>query len=222
MSAPRWGHHWSRSTIEQACASIGLPLHIYGGPFWHHTMQQILLEKLAAGADWVLCFDHDTCLRKNDLIQLLQHAIEHDVDALAATQVRRSDKAVIMSRARKTDTDYLLEADTAHFGCTILKCSALANVPLPWFWELPNIEGCWSKKAHQLKVHPFMQRVADEVGNVFAVDADIWFWKQWKAAGNSLFVDLSLPIGHVEEMVSEMQPDGTVSHRSVNDWGYDL
>jgi len=51
----------------------------------------------------------------------------------------------------------------------------------PWFQGLPNEQGEWGDGR---------------------VDDDIFFWRQWKKAGNRLFVSPRVILGHGEYMVT--------------------
>ena len=69
------------------------------------------------------------------------------------------------------------EVDSAHFGCTLISTKALKRTPKPWFQDQPNAAG--------------------EYGDG-RTDADIWFWKQFRAGGNRLYVTPRVSIGHGE------------------------
>ena len=76
----------------------------------------------------------------------------------------------------------------------------LKDVPKPWFNNQPDENGQWSENK---------------------IDDDIWFWKQWKEAGRTIFMDPGCRIGHMEEMVSQFEEvDGAykVVHYYQKDW----
>ena len=76
--------------------------------------------------------------------------------------------------------DEPIKVATAHFGLTAIDLHKLANVPKPWFITTADAKG--------------------EFGDG-RTDDDIHFWRQWEKAGNSLYLDPRVRIGHLEEMV---------------------
>jgi hypothetical protein len=49
--------------------------------------------------------------------------------------------------------------------------------------------------------------------------AKIWFWKQWEAAGNTVYLDPQTRIGHMEEMVVMVEPNTYEAvHAYPNEW----
>lgn len=90
-----------------------------------------------------------------------------------------------------------MEVDTAHFGLTLLRCDALRNTPKPWFKGMPDADGDYGPER---------------------VDSDIWFWKQWREAGHSVYVSPNAKVGHLELMVAEFGEGMEPQHVYVNDW----
>ena len=73
------------------------------------------------------------------------------------------------------------QVDTAHFGCTIISTAALRRMKKPWFYEQADPQGGYGEGR---------------------VDADIGFWRQWKASGNRLYVTPRVCIGHGEYVIT--------------------
>jgi hypothetical protein len=73
--------------------------------------------------------------------------------------------------------------ETAHFGCTLLRSSALARMNTPWFVGTPNEDGHWTDVPE---------------GKAARVDPDIAFWRQWTASGNTLALAPQVAFGHAE------------------------
>jgi hypothetical protein len=73
------------------------------------------------------------------------------------------------------------EVDAAHFGCTIISTAALRRMRKPWFHSKPNDDGEWDDGR---------------------VDDDMFFWQQWRASGNRIFVTPRVVIGHGEYVVT--------------------
>lgn len=221
MSAPRFGVHIVRDSIQQACDSMGLPLSIDQGVFWSHSMQSKMMALIQRGVDWIITFDHDTMLHPDHIKILLYHAKRDDIDALAALQCHRGSEVPLLSRAslHTTDGSNLVKAQTAHFGCTILKAKALERMPLPWMWELPTRDGTWGKIATDQPVHPALTAAYDAMPEGYcSVDPDIWFWHRWQDAGNSLFIDFDVRVGHLEEMVTYYDENGKLQRIYPDKW----
>jgi hypothetical protein len=74
----------------------------------------------------------------------------------------------------------------------------LKGVPLPWFWSKPDDNNEWGD---------------------LRIDDDIWFWKQWESAGNTVYLDPQTRIGHMEEMVVMVDPiTYEAVHAYPNEW----
>ena len=90
-----------------------------------------------------------------------------------------------------------LKATTAHFGLTVLNLEKLATVPKPWFISKPNEKGEW------------------DIGHI---DDDVHFWLNWKEAGNTVYIDPGVRIGHVEEMVTMFDENLQQIHIYPKEW----
>ena len=51
----------------------------------------------------------------------------------------------------------------------------------PWFWEQPNADGEWAAGR---------------------LDPDIYFWRKWQDAGNTLYLANRVSIGHLQHMAT--------------------
>jgi hypothetical protein len=91
-----------------------------------------------------------------------------------------------------------VKVDTAHFGLTAIKLDRLKDVPKPWCWSTPTEDGLW------------------EDGQ--KTDEDIYFWRQWQKHGRTIYVDGSVNIGHMEEMVSGFDETGKHMYCYPNEW----
>jgi hypothetical protein len=72
-------------------------------------------------------------------------------------------------------------ADTAHFGLTVIRTSALRRTPKPWFVGIPNEKGDWGDGRR---------------------DPDIGFWHRFREAGNTVAVCPQVAIGHAELVIT--------------------
>jgi hypothetical protein len=73
------------------------------------------------------------------------------------------------------------EVDTMHFGCTVISTAALKRTPKPWFLGVPNKDGEWGEGRR---------------------DDDIYFWENFRKAGNRCYVSPRVILGHGEYMVT--------------------
>jgi hypothetical protein len=55
-------------------------------------------------------------------------------------------------------------------------------------------------------------------GQMGRIDADIYFWQNWKAAGNTLAIHPAVRIGHMEEMVSVYDATMKLHHLYPSEW----
>ncbi len=219
MSAPRYGNHISRGSVEKSLEELSIPLQVYTGVFWHHVLTDLFMEAVYThDCEWILCFDHDTILAPEHVINLLTHAVKHDLDALAALQPKRASDDPLFSMISGKFDESILQVQTAHFGCTAIKCDALKDVPHPWFWEVPDRDGMWAKRAHTGEVHPIVATLHDSFANFVTCDADIWFWHNWKWSNKKVYVDCSVRVGHMEELVSYYSGPGKIERVTYGDW----
>jgi hypothetical protein len=73
------------------------------------------------------------------------------------------------------------EADSAHFGLTVISTSALKRAKKPWFWSKPGPDGSW---------------------NEGRVDPDIYWWRNWRESGNKVYITPRVILGHGEYVVT--------------------
>ena len=89
------------------------------------------------------------------------------------------------------------KVDSAHFGLTVIDAKKLAEVPKPWFMAEPTDAG--------------------EYVDGESTDPDVYFWKKWNHAGNSVWIDPGTSIGHLECVVSQLIPvDGHMVRQYFN------
>src|SRR5262249_29122734 len=74
----------------------------------------------------------------------------------------------------------LLPANTGHFGLTMFRAGSLRRHKRPWMVPTPNPEGLWDDGQ---------------------TDADIDFWRRWRAAGFHVCFGSKVVVGHLEEVV---------------------
>ena len=164
-------------------------------------MQRTFEGCVADGLDWILAIDYDSMFTAKHLDILLgEFGNDPDIDALAALQCRRGSAFPLMTQGTSTGavvTGSPLKVTTAHFGLTLIRVDALKKVEKPWFWGKPDKNNGWGEGR---------------------LDDDIWFWHQWRKAGNTIFNSTKCRIGHLELLVSDFDEDMNQRHQYVNKW----
>lgn len=200
MTAPRSEITWCRNQIELAMGGLGIPLSVSGGVYYGQCMQMMLEDAIDQGVEYAITIDGDSVFTKDQVHHLISVAVQEDMDALCAMQLRRGRPHMLGHRFGETQatfSGYPIQVDTAHFGLTVLNLKKLSGVEKPWFFCQPDENGGWR-------------------GN--KIDSDIWFWCQWKKAGLKCFIDCSCRIGHVEEMVATYDDDFKPVHMYPKEW----
>lgn len=208
MTAPRFEITWCRTHIETALRALKIPLSVSGGVFYGQCMQIMLTRLMDAGCDYAVTVDFDSLFTSSQLLRLISQIEQRpEIDAICGLQVRRGKPSMLGTvvggddtgngtKQVKVDGSPIL-AETAHFGLTVIDMKKLAGVPKPWFMATPNADGEWDGEK---------------------VDDDVYFWKQWKKAGNTIYFDPGVRLGHVEEMVVMHDETFTPHHIYPQDW----
>jgi hypothetical protein len=201
MTCGRYEAVFARNMIEAALRPLGIGLITSQGVFYGQCMQRMFEEVLDIGADIVVTIDGDSVFKADHIRRLLNVIVqEPKIDALASLQVRRGQPDVLGFHKEKNQiewTGYPVQVTSAHFGLTALRVDKLRNVKRPWFFSQPDANGQWEENR---------------------IDDDVWFWKQWEEAGNSLYLDVDCRIGHLEEMVAVFGDDLKPKHVYPGDW----
>ncbi len=201
LSRPRFGLNVFWDCASEALAPWHIPIQSFYGVFWNMCMERAFENNIAEGVDWILTLDYDSMITSRH-IQLLIDALAQNpnIDAIAPLQCRRGRPLPLAVKADGTMAmnGQPVQVRTAHFGCTIFRCDAFKKMTQkPWMGEVPAADGSWGEGR---------------------MDPDIAFWSRWGDAGNTLFVHTGCRIGHVEEMVSEFDEKGNVSHAYLSEW----
>lgn len=202
MTAPRHEIVWVRNVIEKAIRDIGIPLNISGGVFYGQCMQIMLQELVDKGVDYAITIDFDSVFTADDVRRLMSIIVQQpEVDAITAIQPKRGCGDILGARFggdRSVTWDGKpIKVDSAHFGLTVIDLKKLASVPKPWFHHKPNADGEWTGEK---------------------TDDDVWFWRQWNEAGNSIYIDPGVRLGHLEEMVTIFDEQMKLTHIYPKKW----
>ncbi len=213
MSVPRLGFMDNFFCTFESLLPLRIPLKKVTGAFWGQCLQrgmEMLLDD--GGCDLILTLDYDSVYQRDAVLQLIQLMREHpEADAIAPIECHRSAPTPLMTirgedgkamalvpRELFADAD-LLKIATAHFGLSIFRVSSLKRTPKPWFFGEPNKDGMWGDGR---------------------IDDDIWFWRQWEKAGNTLYLANRVVIGHAELMIRWPDMNLQAFYQTPNDyWG---
>jgi len=176
--------------LTQTLTAMGIHPSIVQGAFWHQCMEGGLEDSL--DSDVILTVDHDSVFRASTVEALIALLLQSGYDAIAPLQSKRMSNAVMFSKPGVNPGETVTvddgwfkkpvqPADTAHFGCTVIRTDALKRTKKPWFLSTPADDGGW-RGDH--------------------IDYDIHFWQQFRKAGNRLGVATNISVGHAELMVT--------------------
>jgi hypothetical protein len=210
---PHWGCHIAalHPWVSDGAIRAEDQLIAYGA-WWDHGVSNAFEDLLERGVHWILTMDYDSMFTMEHVSALFHRlGTNPHIDAIAAMQCRRgSEETPLVACATPTDIHVdgsAFPVDSAHFGLTVIRCDALAKVPKPWFVNEPDPNGSYRTLGR--------------------VDSDMFFWRKWKEAGNTLYVEPvmtpsgAIGIGHLQPLVSEFHSvDGALKARHVHfmDW----
>lgn len=207
MSMPRLAFSDNMYCAVESFVQLGIPMTKVTGAFWGQCLERGMVMAAEDGAEWILTVDYDTVFTPDTLRHLLTLMAEHpEADAIAPIQIRREEDYALVTiedeSGRRVNTvrtedlqKPLLRVATAHFGLTLFRVSALRKMPHPWFLGEPNAQGEWGEGR---------------------TDDDIYFWRKWKEAGNSLFLANGTPVGHLQLMVTWPDAEFRPVHQYVS------
>jgi predicted SAM-dependent methyltransferase len=195
MSVPRVGWMDTFFSVFQSLQGLCIPVIRSMGVYWGQCLTRSFEQYLdeAPQLEAILTVDYDSIFTKADVQALMDLMASHpEAAVIAPMQAGRQVIAPLLSMtnadgssqrevARETFDNELVEINSAHFGLTLIRTSALRQIPKPWFCETPDASGSWGEGR---------------------TDADIHFWKQLKAADLRAFVAPRVVIGHIETVVS--------------------
>lgn len=190
--------------------AIGVPVCKSPGIFWCQSLSNVLEILIEKGFEYALTIDYDTIFKAPDVLALYYLMQTNPyADAISPVQMRREEINVLVGK-RGPDglpvstlmVDEFKRRDMtrvhiAHFGCTMIRLSALKDLPKPWFVAAPDKNGEWHD-GH--------------------IDADIAFWHRWDECGRSLYQANRIVLGHLE--LSIRWPDGNLApvNQTVGDY----
>lgn len=194
ISMPRLGFNDFWACAYQELAALGIPLRKMTGAYWDRDLAIGLQGALDDDEpEWILTADYDTVFTRHQVLDLLSIATRYPhADAIAPIQAaRHHDSPLFTVRlpggriVQEMDREQivqgeLLKVESAHFGLTLIRAAKLKALAKPWFSRKFDEQGTYGDSG---------------------CDPDVHFWRQWKAAGNTLYTALRVPVGHCELMV---------------------
>jgi hypothetical protein len=186
-SVPRLGFNDHFGAMYDTLGRVGIPYAFYQGAYWDKCLEKALEDTINL-VDLILCIDYDTVATPQHLRRMIDVMVQNPhIDALAANQPRRGTGMPLWTirgteGATQIACDGPTKCTTAHFGFTLIRTSALKQMPKPWFPRVHAADGTAEGEGY--------------------MDPDIAFWIRWADAGKTLYVEPSVCIGHLECMVS--------------------
>lgn len=200
-SIPRIGWNDAWGVMFDALRHFGIPLRRFTGVYWGQCMQRVMEGCVKDNLDWILTIDYDTMFTAEHLDRLMYtFGKRPDIDALAALQCRRAKDTplcTVKGEKEKLIDGHPFQVATAHFGLTLIRVDALRKCAKPWFWAKPDATGEWGDDR---------------------IDDDIWFWQQWREAGNTVYVDPNVGVGHLEVVVADFATRFEAERVHPSDW----
>ena len=194
FSVPRLGFQDNFFCVMQSLLPLGIRPTKFTGAFWEQCLDRVLLDMLDR-TDWILVIDFDSVFEADTIQRLMTAAMVSGYDAVAPLQTKRDEGVPMFTPEGHDGTIGMVQLPntwfeavvqpvaTAHFGCTLIRSAALKRTPAPWFVGTPRPDGHWGDAP---------------AGEPTRVDPDIHFWRQFRAAGNRVYITPRVSIGHGE------------------------
>lgn len=210
-TTPRLGFMATFDCIYSALPPLGIPLVRAMGAFWGQGMETGMARAIAEYApEYIVTLDYDSVFGPEDLAALLDLADAHPEAAAVCphqwhrvapkplwTPIPEPDGTLRDVTAAELAAGPLFEVGTAHFGLSVIRASALAAMPHPWFLPTPAPDGTWGDGK---------------------TDDDIHFWRAFRAAGNRVYLAPAVTIGHVQECVVWPGSDLAGRWQNLSEW----
>jgi hypothetical protein len=211
MSVPRYGPLMHPRCVEKAFYQLKIRLDSRQSCYWHQQLSILMEEAIAdPSCEFVLTMDFDTVFCAADVLELyrLLKACP-EADAIFPLQAKRGCETALFTmtdrNGRLRDSinaadlyRNLLPANTGHFGLTMFRADSLRNFPRPWMVPEPNFAGRWDNGQ---------------------IDADIDFWRRFKAAGLRCYLAPRVVVGHLEEIIKWPGVDLKPVYQTTADYG---
>jgi hypothetical protein len=173
FSVPRLTFSDNMFCVSQALLPLGMRPTKFTGAFWDQCLDRVLLDMIDR-TDWILTVDYDSVFEAEAVTRLMTAALVSGYDAVAPLQTKRDDGVPMFTPEGHGHKIGLVElpntwfeaviqpVETAHFGLTLIRSSALKKTTAPWFLGTPKADGHWGDAAD---------------GEDHRIDPDIHFWR---------------------------------------------
>ncbi len=185
----RYGPSMTHRCIHDVLAEMQIKIRTTGGCFWNqHICPAMEASANEPGCKYVLTFDYDGVFTAQDIRTLYEIMETHPhIDALSPLQSHRGLDTPLFTLpgsngqlpAARLD-DLAFPASTTHFGLTLIRAEKLRTLQHPWMVGVPGEGGRW---------------------NDSRTDPDIYFWRHWAEAGNTIYISPRVGIGHIDEII---------------------
>lgn len=196
ISKPRFGPIDPALDLAESSGVLGLRHNRRGGAYWGQSMENCMEAGLAEldkqpvdPNQCLLAMDYDTPSTYADIVCLYgMLKATPEADAICALQMRRNCNEMLMMM-RGDDGKFLrsipgslfdgrlVKIAAGHFGLTVIRASALRDLPHPWFLAAPAPDGRWGEGR---------------------VDEDVSFWMKWEKHQRSLYCAHEVAVAHGE------------------------
>jgi hypothetical protein len=195
MSTPRLGFMDNFACWMEALVPLGIRPTKVTGAFWGQCLQRVITDRME-NAEYILTIDYDTFFTKQDVELLFATSMAFGCDALTGFQSKRDDGRPMLTLLGTQDTPPekgsttvsgewfrppVQQVDAIHFGCTVISTAALRRMPKPWFLDEPNADGEFGEGR---------------------TDADMYFWRKFRACGNRVYITPRVTLGHGEYKIT--------------------
>lgn len=203
MSSPRIGF-LDNMVAAMHLVGMNIDFRKHSGPFWEQSLSYLLYKAVEENYDYVLTMDYDSVFDPHDVWYMLKLMINMPQDTIAIfpVQARREGDQLLLGLngvgdedgkvSTKIFDDHLVKADVGHFGLTLIRVSALKQIPHPWLHSQPGPTGIWDDER---------------------IDADVNFWNKAQSVGLKLYCATRCVIGHMQHMVTWPGKNYEITHQ---------
>jgi len=170
ISAPRLGFTDNMRSM-MLLQELGIPSVMCTGAYWDRSLQKCFDYAVEQGFDYVLTVDYDCIFSKQDVMTLLNEAVNSELSAIAPLMAGRGNLGQLHTVLGNVPDTQIIPVESAHFGLTVISTDALDDV-----------RDCW-------------------VGGNIDVDPDVQFWEDLKEEGHQAYVHQGVGVGHLELMI---------------------
>jgi len=184
ISKPRIGFTSNANCMIRELAMKGVECTLGQGAYWHQVLTNIMEQELDNRSDYLLTLDYDTWFTYGHVKKMVELIELSGADAIVSMQVKRESDELLLNAEKRTLSyeEYqsgLMPIKSGHFGCTIFRTSAFDKLKKPWFLPVPGPDGRWAEGR---------------------LDADMYFWKNFKECGLKPILATKVKIGHLQLM----------------------